>query len=143
MVQHYNMLHKPPPSQRATVLPNGAYVYAKLYVLRGISKQAESMKNTKKIGYLWEVCCRCSIYTPTTSRRSYLAIAAQSKSFEQVEHLRAAALEGFTEYYVQNNLKPNLSKTQVCAFHLRNTGALRNLKVEWAVVELEQTYNSK
>ena len=76
-----------------------------------------------------------NIYTndqPTderTSRFIYaddLCITSQESSFEAVERNLTDFLTLLTEYYVKNHLKPNASKTQVCAFHLRNREANRH-----------------
>ncbi|KAL1448639.1 hypothetical protein WDU94_001908 [Cyamophila willieti] len=71
------------------------------------------------------------------------AIAAQGKSFEEVEGKLTRALEKLSVYYGKNLLKPNPSKTQVCAFHLNNFEAKRKLKVVWSGQELEHCYNPK
>ncbi|KAI4786840.1 hypothetical protein KUCAC02_036858, partial [Chaenocephalus aceratus] len=42
-----------------------------------------------------------------------------------------------TPYYEENHLRANPSKTQVCAFHLRNREAKRQLKVSWSGTSLE------
>ena len=47
-----------------------------------------------------------------------------------------------TECYAKNHLKPNASKTQVCAFHLRNREANRPHKVTWSGTPLEYHPNS-
>ncbi|KAJ8710342.1 hypothetical protein PYW07_009708 [Mythimna separata] len=51
-----------------------------------------------------------------------LALAAQSFSFEEVEITLTQALESLGMYYDNNALRPNPSKTQSCAFHLRYCG---------------------
>ena len=87
-----------------------------------------------------------NIYTnnqPTdekTSRFIYaddLCITSQESSFEAVKRNLADSLTLLTEYYAKNRLKPNASKTQVCAFHLRNREANRPLKVTWSGTSLE------
>lgn len=60
-----------------------------------------------------------------------LAVTAQASTFEAVEGKLSNTLKMLTEYYIQNQLRPNPSKTQVCAFHLRNKEANRTLKVSW------------
>ena len=73
-----------------------------------------------------------NIYTndqPTDERTSRFiyaddqCITSQESSFEAVERNLADSLTLLTEYYVKNHLKPNASKTQVCAFHHRNREA--------------------
>ena len=87
-----------------------------------------------------------NIYTndqPTderTSRFIYaddLCMTSQESSFEAIERNLTDSLTLLTEYYVKNHLKPNASKTQVCAFHLRNREANRSLRVTWSGTSLE------
>ena len=47
------------------------------------------------------------------------------------------ALDDLTPYYRENHLRANPSKTQVCAFHLRNREAKRQLNVSWSGTALE------
>ena len=91
-----------------------------------------------------------NIYTndqPTderTSRFIYaddLCITSQESSFEAVERNLTDSLSLLTEYYAKNHLKPNASKTQVCAFHLRNREANRPLRVTWSGTPLEHHPN--
>ena len=75
-----------------------------------------------------------------TSRFIYaddLCITSQKSSFEAVERNLTDSLTLLTEYYAKNYLKPNASKTQVCAFHLRNRKANRPLRVTWSGTSLE------
>jgi hypothetical protein len=65
-----------------------------------------------------------------------LAIAVQEDSFEAVEAKLSTTLDRIGNYYRSNYLKPNPSKTSVCAFHLRNKQANRKLIVKWEDVEL-------
>lgn len=50
------------------------------------------------------------------------AVLTQGKSFEDVEIKLTRALEELNIYYEENHLRPNPSKTQVCAYHLKNRG---------------------
>ena len=80
-----------------------------------------------------------------TSRFIYaddLCITSQESSFEAVEQNLADSLTLLTEYYAKNHLKPNASKTQVCAFHHRNREANRPLRVAWSGTPLEYHPNS-
>ena len=66
-----------------------------------------------------------------TSRFIYednLCITFQKSSFEAVQQNLTDSLTLLTENYAKNHLKPNASKTHVCAFHLRNREANRPLK---------------
>ena len=69
---------------------------------------------------------RCFIYADD------LGISAQHADFEVVEERLTKALEELTPYYQANHLRANPSKTQVCAFHLRNREAKRQLQVTWS-----------
>ncbi|KAJ3608173.1 hypothetical protein NHX12_025223 [Muraenolepis orangiensis] len=75
-----------------------------------------------------------------TRRFSYaedLGIGAQATDFKVVEERLSNALAELTPYYEENHLRANPSKTQVCAFHLRNREAKRQLKVSWSGTSLE------
>ena len=75
-----------------------------------------------------------------TSRFIYaddLCITTQESSFEAVERNLTDSLTLLTEYYAKNHLKPNASRTQVCAFHPRNREANRPLRVTWSGTPLE------
>ena len=48
---------------------------------------------------------------------------AQGERLPDVEERLESALNEMSAYYKTNSLKPNPSKTQVCAFHLRNKEA--------------------
>ena len=49
-----------------------------------------------------------------------LCIASQGNDFNDIEASLTSALNTMTTYYDSNQLRANPSKTQVCAFHLRN-----------------------
>ena len=49
----------------------------------------------------------------------------------------STALETLTEFYKNNSLNANPSKTQVCAFHLNNHKANRKLQIQWNGQKLE------
>ena len=91
-----------------------------------------------------------NIYTndqPTeerTSRFIYaddLCITSQESFFEAVERNLTDSLTLLTEYYAKNHLKPNASKTQVSAFHLRNRETNQPLRVTWSGTSLENHPN--
>ena len=44
---------------------------------------------------------------------------SQAKTFEAGEENFTKSLEKWTQYYTNNHLKANASKTQVCSFHLK------------------------
>ena len=71
------------------------------------------------------VSTRLFIYADDT------AVAAQGSSLEEVEGKLTSAMDVLSKYYDANHLKPNPSKTQVCAFHLRNREAQRQLDIIW------------
>ena len=60
-----------------------------------------------------------------------LCIASQGNDFNNIEASLASALSTTTTYYDTNQLRANPSKTQVCAFHLRNREANREINVMW------------
>ena len=60
-----------------------------------------------------------------------LCIASQGNDFNNIEASLTSALSTMTTYYDTNQLRANPSKTQVCAFHLRNREAKRELNVVW------------
>jgi len=60
-----------------------------------------------------------------------LAIAIQEETFEAIEVKLSKTLETMCNYYKVNHLKPNPSKTNLCAFHLRNKQA--NKKVNGTI----------
>ena len=82
--------------------------------------------------------------SPDTRRFIYaddLCIATQATSFAVIEQRLTSALETIGTYYERWSLNANPSKTQVCAFHLRNREASRELKVTWYGKELEYHRN--
>lgn len=72
-----------------------------------------------------------------------LAIAAQGKSFSEVEETLQHVLSRMSNYYRANCLKPNPSKTQVCAFHLHSRAARRELFLQWDGTHIEHTVQPK
>jgi hypothetical protein len=66
-----------------------------------------------------------------------LGVAAQDKEFSVVENALSKALNDLTPYYKENHLRANPAKTQVCAFHLRNHEAKRQLSINWSGTQLE------
>jgi len=48
-----------------------------------------------------------------------LAVAARGRNFEEVEAKIQETLNKLATYYHQNHLKPNPTKTQVYAYHLK------------------------
>ena len=68
-----------------------------------------------------------------------LCIASQGNDFNNIEASLTSALSTITTYYDTNQLRANPSKTQVCAFHLRNREAKRELNVMWNGTRLSNT----
>ena len=68
-----------------------------------------------------------------------LCIASQGNDFNNIEASLTSALSTMTTYYDTNQLRANPSKTQVCAFHLRNREAKRELNVMWNGIRLSNT----
>ena len=59
--------------------------------------------------------------------------------FSSIEASLTSVLSTMTTYYDTNQLRVNPSKTQVCAFHLRNREAKRELNVVWNGTRLSNT----
>ena len=68
-----------------------------------------------------------------------LCIASPRNDFNNIEASLTSALSAMTTYYDTNQLRANPSKTQVCAFHLRNREAKRELNVVWNGTRLSNT----
>ena len=68
-----------------------------------------------------------------------LCIASQGNNFNNIEALLTSALSTMTTYYDTKHLRANPSKTQVCAFHLINREAERELNVVWNGTRLSNT----
>ena len=68
-----------------------------------------------------------------------LCIASHGNDFNNIEASLTSALSTMTTYYDTNQLRANSSKTQVCAFHLRNREAKRELNVVWNGTRLSNT----
>jgi len=68
-----------------------------------------------------------------------LCVTAQYPIFSKVEHTIEEALDDLTTYYRSNSLRANPDKTQVTAFHLKNSEAKRTLQVKWNNTDLENT----
>ena len=65
-----------------------------------------------------------------------LCVIAQQPSFVEVETTIEESLNELTQYYNSNHLCANPDKTQVTAFHLRNTETKRTVKVKWNRTDL-------
>ena len=66
-------------------------------------------------------------------------ITSQGKDFDNIVATHTSALGTMTTYYNLNQLRANISKTQVCAFHLRNRDVKRELNVTWNGTGLDNT----
>ncbi|GFR81256.1 retrovirus-related Pol polyprotein from type-1 retrotransposable element R1 [Elysia marginata] len=60
-----------------------------------------------------------------------LCLAAQSTSFNAIDTRLTDALSSLSNYYTENLLNANPSKTQVCAFHLNNHQVNTKLEITW------------
>jgi len=65
----------------------------------------------------------------------------KKKSFKDAENSIGDALNNLIPYYTKNHLRPNSDKTQLCAFHLRNREANRQLHVAWYGKNLQHVRN--
>ena len=70
-----------------------------------------------------------------------LCITCQDTRFDNIEETLSNALNQLKEYYTINNLKANPSKTQVCAFHLKNRYANEKLNIIWDGQQLQHCDN--
>ena len=68
-----------------------------------------------------------------------LCIASQGNDFSNIEASLTSALSTMTTYYDTNQLRASPSKTQVCAFRLRNREAKRELNEVWNGIILSNT----
>ena len=68
-----------------------------------------------------------------------LCIGSQGNDFNNIEASLTSAPSTMTTYYDTNQLRANPSKTQVCAFHIRNREAKRELNVVWNGIRLSNT----
>ena len=68
-----------------------------------------------------------------------LCIASQGNDINTIEASLTSALRTMTTYYDTKQLRANPSKTQVCAFQLRNREAERELNVVWNGTRLSNT----
>ena len=66
-----------------------------------------------------------------------LAMATQQHTFPEVEATLERGLTDMSAYYLNNHLRPNPGKTQICSFHLKNREAKRELDVTWDGIKLE------
>ena len=76
---------------------------------------------------------------PDTRSFIYAASSTQCYDFNNIESPLTSALSTMTTYYDTNQLRANTSKTQVCAFHIRNREAKRELNVVWNGTRLSNT----
>ena len=86
---------------------------------------------------LFNVCTNDQPRSEGTLRFIYADEATQDNGFSIVEERLSNALNELTPYYEDNHLRANPSKTQVCAFHLRNREVKRQLNVTWSGTRLE------
>ena len=92
----------------------------------------------------WHRCCSTSFYTNHqpmhADTRSFIyAEASQGNDFSNIEASPTSALSTMATYYDTNELRATPSKTQLCAFHLRNREAKRELNVLWNGIRLSNT----
>ena len=77
--------------------------------------------------------------TPSSIYADDLCIVSLGNDFNNIEASLTFALSTMTTYYDTNQLRANLSNTQVCAFHLRNREAKREMNVVWNGIRLSNT----
>ncbi|KAJ8333881.1 hypothetical protein SKAU_G00412000 [Synaphobranchus kaupii] len=64
-------------------------------------------------------------------------MATQQHNFPEIESTLERGLSDMSAYYLENHLRPNPGKTQICSFHLKNREAKRELDVTWDGIKLE------
>ena len=89
-----------------------------------------------------------STLTTSLSTTEHLASYTQTICVSQLRNPLSQttieeSLSELTHYYRSNNLRTNLDKTHVTAFHLRNKEAKRTLKMKWNKTYLENTPHHK
>ena len=77
--------------------------------------------------------------TPSFIYADDLCIVSLGNDFNNIEASLTFALSTMTTYNDTNQLRANLSNTQVCAFHLRNREAKREMNVVWNSIRLSNT----
>ena len=119
-------------------------------LLRGAEREEEPLATTTKrtttgnctgtevVQHLHQ---RQPVHTDTRSfiYADDLCIASQGNDFNNIEAALTSALSTMPAYYDTNQLRANPSKTLVCAFHLRNREAKRELNVVWNGARLSNT----
>jgi hypothetical protein len=68
-----------------------------------------------------------------------IALTVQGNTFQDVESTLEESLRVLADYYDENFLKQNPTKTQVCAFHFKNREADQTLEIEWRGTKLENS----
>ena len=127
-------------------------IAGKQALLRGAEREEEPLATTTKrittgkctgtdvIQHLHQMT---SLYVHADTRSFIyvddLCIASQGNDFNDIEASLTSALSIMTTYCDTNQLRANPSKTQVCAFHLRNREAKRELNVVWNGTRLSNT----
>ncbi|KAJ8408721.1 hypothetical protein AAFF_G00253560 [Aldrovandia affinis] len=66
-----------------------------------------------------------------------LAMATQQHNFPEIESTLERGLLDMSAYYLENHLRPNPGKTQICSFHLKNREAKWELDVTWDGIKLK------
>ena len=119
-------------------------------LLRGAEREEESLATTTKrtttgkctgtdvVQHLHQRPAHTRRHSQLHLRRR-MCIASQGSDFNNTEASPTSALSTMTTYYDTNQLRANPSKTQVCAFHLRNREAKRELNLVWNGTRLSNT----
>lgn len=76
---------------------------------------------------------------PFSEKTITLRLATQDTTFQMVKHKLTRSFQELTNYYINNQLRPNPDNTQVCNFHIQKREAKRELKVEWFEKSLRNT----
>lgn len=71
------------------------------------------------------------------------AIAIQAKTFEEAQIILENDLKTIENYFIENRLKMNPNKSEVCAFHLNNKEAARELIVYLNGIKIRHNFHPK
>ena len=64
-------------------------------------------------------------------------------NFKNIESKFTNTLNKVEEYYKNNSLRPNLAKTEIYVFHLKDKKAKQKLLIQWNGIELKNNQNPK
>lgn len=87
--------------------------------------------------------CSAIFVKPYTLVKSIEITEINNVEVLTVEDRVTNTLNEVGEYYKNNSLRPNPTKTEICALHLKNREAKRKLLIQWNGIELKNNQNPK